>query len=339
MAEKKKKRIAVVAIGGNSLIKDEEHTTVADQYAAMKETSFHISAMIQRGWNVALVHGNGPQVGFILRRSELAAHEIHEIPLDAAVADTQGSLGYALQQNLRNDFTRLNIEKDVVTLVTQTEVDVKDPAFQNPSKPVGGFMDATTAETRRVENGWDVVEDAGRGWRRVVPSPMPLRIIEAAMIKRMVDDGVVTVAVGGGGIPVVRDIVGHLYGVPAVIDKDRAAALLANQIGAELFLISTGVEKVMLNFQTPQERAIDYMTLPQAKQFMAEEVHFKRGSMRPKIQAVISFLENGGKRAIITSPDNIDEALRGRTGTLITHETLRPNVKKDQVAPKSQEEA
>lgn len=326
-----KKRVAVVAIGGNSLIKDEEHTTVADQYAAMKETSFHISAMIERGWNVALVHGNGPQVGFILRRSELASHEIHEIPLDAAVADTQGSLGYALQQNLRNDFARLGIDKEVVTLVTQTVVDATDPAFHHPSKPVGGFMDQTTAEKRAKENGWDVTEDAGRGWRRVVASPIPRQIVEAALIKQLVKEGVVTVAAGGGGIPVVRDIVGNLTGVPAVIDKDLAAALLANQIGAELFLISTGVEKVMLNFQQPNERAIDFMTLPQAKQFLAEKVHFRRGSMQPKIKAVIQFLENGGKRAIITSPENIENALRGRTGTLIAHEQM-PSKRSDKAS-------
>lgn len=311
------RRVAVVAIGGNSLIKDKEHRSVADQYAAMKETSFHISAMIQDGWDVALTHGNGPQVGFILRRSELAAHELHEIPLDAAVADTQGALGYALQQNLYNDFMRLGIDKRVATLVTQTEVAADDPAFLHPSKPIGAFMDEDTAVRRRDMDGWDVAEDAGRGWRRVVPSPVPLSIVEADMVKEMVGMGVVTVAAGGGGIPVVRDEHGELRGVAAVIDKDVASSLLATEIGAELFLISTAIEKVMLYFGQPNQHPVDFMTLAEARAHMAEGIHFHKGSMLPKMQAVIRFLENGGRRAIITTPENIARALHGEAGTTI----------------------
>ena len=311
-------QIAVVAIGGNSLIKDKHRQSVADQYEAMKETTHHISDMIFDGWNVALAHGNGPQVGFILRRSELASHELHEVPLDACVADTQGSLGYALQQNLYNEFLSRGIKKQVVTLVTQVEVDVNDPAFQSPSKPIGSFMDKETAERRSKENGWEVVEDAGRGWRRVVPSPKPIRIIESDIIKGLAKKDIITIAAGGGGIPVIVNEEGSLSGVAAVIDKDIASALLANAINAELFLISTSIPRVMLNFKQPNERAVDQMTLAEAKQYMAEGTHFVKGSMMPKMQAVINFLENGGKKAIITTPENIGKALAGNAGTTIT---------------------
>jgi carbamate kinase len=311
-------QIAVVAIGGNSLIKDKYHQTVPDQYEAMKETSHHISEMISDGWNVALAHGNGPQVGFILRRSELAAHELHEVPLDVCVADTQGALGYALQQNLYNDFLSRGIQKQVVTVVTQVEVDTDDPAFQNPSKPIGSFMDEETAARRSRENGWQVVEDAGRGWRRVVASPEPKHIVEAEIIQHLVKDGVITIAAGGGGIPVIRDDQGRLQGVAAVIDKDVASALLANAIGANLFLISTSIERVMLNFNQPNEQALDHITLAEAKHYLDEGVHFVKGSMKPKMQAVINFLENGGQRAIITTPENIGKALAGEAGTTIT---------------------
>ncbi len=312
------KKLALVAIGGNSLIKDKEHQSVADQYEAMKETTHHIGAIIQDGWDVVLTHGNGPQVGFILRRSELAAHELHEVPLEACVADTQGSLGYALQQNLYNEFRALGISKEVVTLVTQVEVDRDDPAFAEPSKPIGGFMDETTAVVRQETLGWQVAEDAGRGWRRVVASPEPRRIIEANLIQQLLQSGAVVIAAGGGGIPVVRDADGFLHGVAAVIDKDIASALLATAVGADLLLISTSIAKVMLYFNQPQERAVDQMSLAEAKQYMAEGIHFAKGSMGPKMQAVISFLENGGQQAIITTPENIPAALRGEAGTRIS---------------------
>jgi carbamate kinase len=310
--------IAVVAIGGNSLIKDKKRQSGADQYEAMKETTHHISDMIFDGWNVALAHGNGPQVGFILRRSELASHELHEVPLDACVADTQGALGYALQQNLYNEFLSRGINKQVVTLVTQVEVDADDPAFKNPSKPVGSFMDEETAVRRSKQNGWAIAEDAGRGWRRVVPSPEPKRIIETEVIKYLVREDIITIAAGGGGIPVVVDEKGELRGVEGVVDKDIASALLAADINADLFLISTSIERVVLNFQKPNERPIDNMTLEEAKQYMYEGIHFVKGSMKPKMQAVINFLENGGKRAIITTPENIGKALAGNAGTTIT---------------------
>ncbi len=311
-------KIAVVAIGGNSLIKDKKHQSVHDQYMAVNETTTHIVKMIKAGWNVAIAHGNGPQVGFILRRSELAAHELHEVPLDVCGADTQGAIGYALQQTLQNHLHRLGIDKPVATVVTQVQVNAGDPAFDNPSKPIGSFMDEAQAVNRRDVDGWDVVEDAGRGWRRVVASPLPERIVEEKAVKTLIDSGVVVVTVGGGGIPVVADDEGNLRGVPAVIDKDFASALLANRLGAELFVISTAVEKVALNFGKPNEEWVDHMSLSQAKQYLADGTHFAKGSMAPKIEAVVKFLERGGQRAIVTNPENIDRAMAGETGTHIT---------------------
>ena len=312
-------RVAVVAVGGNSLIKDAHHETVHDQYLAAHETAGHILAMIKEGWNVVVTHGNGPQVGFILRRSELAAHELHEVPLDACGADTQGAIGYALQQNLHNAFRRAGLDRDVATVVSQTEVATGDPAFTHPSKPIGSFMGEEQARRRR-EQGWDLTEDSHRGWRRVVASPVPLRIIELPVIRRLVDAGVVVITVGGGGIPVVRDRDGGLQGVAAVIDKDLASALLANALGADLLLISTAVERVALNFGTPQQRSVDRLTLSEAKRYLAEGSHFAKGSMAPKIQAVINYLENGGTEGLITSPESIEAALAGDTGTRITRE-------------------
>ena len=312
-------RKAVVAIGGNSLIRDKMHQTVRDQYIAARETCRHIVSMIDDGWNVAIGHGNGPQVGFILRRSELAAHELHEVPLDVCGADSQGAIGYALQQNLCNEFQRLKLNRHPVTLVTQVEVAADDPAFENPSKPIGSFMDEKDAKQRRKREGWDIVEDAGRGWRRVVASPAPIRIVEEKSIAELIEAGFVVITVGGGGIPVVRNGTGNLSGVAAVIDKDLASALLANVIGAEMFIISTAVERVALNFGKPNQTWIDQMTVSEAKAYLAEGVHFAVGSMGPKIQAVINYLEGGGKEAIITDPENIVNALDGKTGTRITN--------------------
>jgi carbamate kinase len=312
-----KPRTAVVAIGGNSLIKDRFHQTVRDQYVAAGETCWHIASMIQDGWNVAIGHGNGPQVGFILRRSELAAHELHEVPLDVCGADSQGAIGYALAQNLENDFRRLGLDRHAVSVVTQVEVAADDPAFATPSKPIGSFMDEAEAVRRRDEEGWAVHEDAGRGWRRVVASPAPLRIVEIDAIKELLDAGFVVISVGGGGIPVVADPDGDLGGVAAVIDKDLACSLLATCIDAELFLITTSVPHVSLDFGTPDERPIRRMTLSEAKGYLAEGRHFVEGSMAPKIRAVIGFLERGGGRAIITDPDDVELALAGDAGTLI----------------------
>jgi carbamate kinase len=311
------KRVAVIAIGGNSLIKDKLHQTVQDQYEAAKETSGHIAKMVQDGWDVAISHGNGPQVGFVLRRSELAAHELHELPLDVCGADTQGAIGYALQQNLYNHFRRMGVDKSVATVVTQVEVSADDPAFENPSKPIGSFMDEPTARSRMDDQGWGCVEDAGRGWRRVVASPLPIRIVEEPAVQQLIDAGIVVITVGGGGIPVIADGNGDLKGVPAVIDKDFASALLAERIGAELFVISTAVEKCALNFGKPGQTWIDQMTTAEAKRYLEEGTHFARGSMAPKVQAAIKFLEAGGQKVIITDPENIPRALDGETGTHI----------------------
>ncbi|MDJ0925823.1 MAG: carbamate kinase [Acidimicrobiia bacterium] len=307
----------VIAIGGNSLIPDADHTSVQDQYLAAAETDDHIASLIEEGWDVAISHGNGPQVGFILRRSEMSSSELHEIPLDYCGADTQGAIGYMLQQNLVNDFRQRGINKSVATVVTQVEVDANDPAFASPSKPIGSFMDETQAMRRRDDEGWDVKEDAGRGWRRVVASPKPMRIVELDVIKQLLDAGVVTIAVGGGGIPVVADENGDLSGIAAVIDKDLASALLASQVDADLLLISTAVEQVALNFGKPNQEWVSQFTLDEVKQYLEEGGHFAEGSMAPKMRAVVQFMEAGGKEALITNPENLERAMAGETGTRI----------------------
>ena len=313
------KKVAVVAIGGNSLIKDKAHQTVEDQYQASAETAHHIADMIEAGWDVAIGHGNGPQVGFILRRSEIAAkvEGMHEVPLDVCGADSQGAIGYALQQCLQNEFYRRKIKKNCATVITQVLVDKDDPAFKKPSKPIGGFMDEPEARRREHDMGWSIVEDAGRGWRRVVASPDPKEIVEFDSIKTLIDSGVVVISTGGGGIPVVDKGNGEYMGVAAVIDKDFGSSLLAQNLGADLFLISTAVEKVAINFGKPDQKWIDRMTLAEAKQYLAEGIHFAKGSMAPKIEAIIRFLEHGGKQALITNPENIGRALKGETGTWI----------------------
>jgi carbamate kinase len=312
-------RLAVVAIGGNSLIKDNKKVTVEDQYLAAKETTFHIADMIEAGWNVAIGHGNGPQVGFILRRSEIAhrVENMHEVPLDVCGADSQGAIGYALQQTLQNELKLRNIKKSVATIVTQVLVDKEDKAFKNPTKPIGGFMDQTEAKKRESDLGWVIVEDSGRGWRRVVASPIPQEVIELSSVKTLLDAGQIVITVGGGGIPVIEEN-GFLKGTAAVIDKDYASSLLAREINADLFIISTAVEKVALNFGKPDEKWLDEMTLSEAKAYLSEGVHFAKGSMAPKIQAIIWYLEAGGKQALVTNPENIGRALRGETGTWIT---------------------
>jgi carbamate kinase len=307
----------VIAIGGNSLIPDADHKSVQDQYAAAAETDDHIASLIEQGWDVAISHGNGPQVGFILRRSEMSSSELHEIPLDYCGADTQGAIGYMLQQNLINDLRQRGITKSVATVVTQVEVDANDPAFKSPSKPIGSFMEEAEAKRRRDEEGWDIKEDAGRGWRRVVASPAPMRIVELEVIKQLLDAGVATIAVGGGGIPVVTNDKGDLEGIAAVIDKDLASALLASQIDADLLLISTAVEQVALNFGKENEEWVGQFTLAEVKQYLAEGGHFAEGSMAPKMRAVVQYMEAGGKEALITNPQNLERAMAGETGTRI----------------------
>lgn len=315
MSEQKRK-LAAVAIGGNSLIKSKEKIAVKYQVEAVEETCVHLASMIEEGWDLAVTHGNGPQVGFILRRSELAAHEVHTVPLDVIGADTQGSIGYMIQQALANELRKRGISRQIVSVVTQVLVDADDPAFKNPTKGIGGYLTEEQAEMFRAE-GWTVVDDAGRGYRRLIGSPIPRQIIELEAVKTLLAQGFIVVSTGGGGIPVIQDERGDLRGTYAVIDKDRATALLATGIQADLFLISTAVEKVALNFNKPNQQWLDHITLAEARQYM-EEGHFAEGSMKPKIEAVITFLENGGQQALITSPENIARALAGETGTWIT---------------------
>lgn len=312
-------KVAVVAIGGNSLIVDKDHQSVPDQYRAVAETCKHIAGMIEAGYEVVITHGNGPQVGFILLRSELSRQVLHEVPLDSCGADTQGAIGYQIQMALGNEFRERGIRKPVVTVVTQVLVNKDDPSFKKPSKPIGSFYTREEAEERRDREGWDIVEDAGRGYRRVVASPLPQEIIEQDAIKSLIDKGFVVVAVGGGGIPVIREENGNLKGTAAVIDKDFASSLLASNLDADLFMISTAVEKVSLNYKKPDQVNLERMTLAEAKKFL-EEGHFAPGSMGPKIKAIINYLERGGKEAIITDPASIKKAIAGQTGTRISRD-------------------
>lgn len=312
-------KLAVLAIGGNSLIKDKQHETVEDQYKAVCETAKHIAGMVEQGLDIVVTHGNGPQVGFILRRAEIA-HEaagIHLVPLANCGADTQGAIGYQIQQALDNEFLRRKINKKAATVVTQVVVDKNDDAFKHPSKPIGTFYTKEQAEKLSKEHpDWVIINDAGRGYRRVVPSPMPIDIVEQDAIKKLVDGGFTVVGVGGGGIPVIRNDKGELEGIAAVIDKDNASSLLAINIKADLFIISTAVEKVYLNYNKPNQKAIDRMSVSEAKKYI-EEGHFAKGSMLPKIQAIVRFLEAGGKEAIVTNPESLEKALKGETGTHI----------------------
>lgn len=309
-------RLAVIAIGGNSLIADSRHPEVEYQWAAVRETAEHIAALIAAGWQVVITHGNGPQVGFILRRNELAESEVHPTPMDLIGADTQGAIGYMLQQALDNSLHGRGLNKSVVTLVTQTLVDANDPGFDHPTKPIGSFMTEEQAGVYQAA-GWGVIEDSGRGWRRVVASPLPLDIIEIAPIQSLLREGYVVVACGGGGIPVIRNDKGELRSMNAVIDKDLASSLLASRIGADVFIISTGVPKVATNFNTPQQKNLDTMTLAEARQYL-QEGHFATGSMKPKVEAVIAFLEAGGPQAIITDPPNLSNAINHGAGTWVT---------------------
>jgi carbamate kinase len=306
----------VIAIGGNSLIKDAQHMSVPDQYAAVVETARHITDLLERRYRIVITHGNGPQVGFILLRSEHSRGLLHQVPLDSIVADTQGALGYQIQQALQNEFRRRGLKKSVATVVTQTLVDRNDPAFAKPSKPIGQFYTRAEAEDRMRLEKWAMAEEAGRGWRRVVASPKPLRIIESEVVRHLVKDGYVVIAAGGGGIPVAADEQGVLGGVCAVIDKDLASAVLAQEIQADLLVISTGVEKVCLDFGKPGQRPINSMTRAEARRYAAEG-HFHSGSMLPKVEACIQFLDNGGSEALITCPESLSAALEGKTGTRI----------------------
>ncbi|GMQ55775.1 carbamate kinase family protein [Vallitalea sediminicola] len=313
-------KLAIIAIGGNSLIKDKKHQSVDDQYIAVCETVKHIVDVIEEGYEVIVTHGNGPQVGFMMRRSEIAheTNDMHLVPLVNCDADTQGAIGYQIQQALQNEFHKRGIKKKATTVVSQVEVDKKDKAFSNPAKPIGSFYGEDQVDKIKKEHpNWIMVNDSGRGYRRVVPSPMPINIIEQDSIELLIEKGVTVIAVGGGGIPVIRDEEDNLIGVNAVIDKDNASSLLASELNADLFVISTAIPNVCINFGKENEEKLHNVDVDKIKN-LRDEGHFAPGSMLPKINACINFLENGGKKAIITCPEELKQAVIGEKGTIIS---------------------
>lgn len=313
------RKTAVIAIGGNSLIVSKDAQTVQDQYKALCTTVTHIADLVELGWQVVVTYGNGPQVGFLMRRAELASKELglHGLPLVTCVADTQGGIGYQIQQALKNEFTRRKIKGDSVAITTEVIVDGNDPGFQNPTKPVGEFYDAERAEKLRAENpDWILKEDAGRGFRRYVPSPRPLEIVEEAPLRLLLESGYHVVAGGGGGIPVVRKADGELLGVDAVVDKDLTSSLLAASIKADLLVISTGVPSVALHYGTPEQKNLEKISAAEARTYV-KEGHFAAGSMLPKVLAALEFIDKTGNEAIITCPENLRAAVLEGKGTHI----------------------
>lgn len=310
-------RLVVVALGGNALVRDADHQSIPDQYRTVERVAPHLVDLVEDGWRLVVTHGNGPQVGYILRRSELAIHEVAPVPIDYAVADTQGAIGYMFAKALGNELRRRGLATPVVTIVTQTVVAADDPAFATPAKPVGSFMDETTARRHATDHGWTIAEDAGRGWRRTLASPEPLEIVELETIRALCDHGTVVIAAGGGGISVVREPSGDLRGVEAVIDKDLASALLAAELGADLLVMPTSVERVAVDFGQPGQRWLDSLTVAEAEE-LAERGQFGEGSMRPKVEALVRFVRRCPNAAgVITSPERLPAALRHETGTWI----------------------
>lgn len=311
--------LVIVAIGGNALVKENGRDSIQDQYEAVKETAAHIADMVEEGYKVVVTHGNGPQVGFAMRRCEIA-NEITgmpTIPLVNCVAETQGGIGYQIQQALTNEFAKRKLNHKVASVITQVEVSIEDPNFQNPTKPVGSFFTLEQAEAMKAEHpDWVMVEDSGRGYRRVVPSPRPIDIVEKDAIKSLIDSGYVVIAAGGGGIPVVRTGENEYDGIDAVIDKDFATSLLAEQIQAETLIITTGVPRVCINFGKPDQQALEQISIEETKKYIEEE-HFAKGSMLPKIEASLSFLEKSGSRVIITNPESLKDAVNNKAGTHI----------------------
>lgn len=310
------RKTIVVALGGNAIIEEGTEGTIEQQFANTRKSLDAIVGMIQEGHKVVLTHGNGPQAGVHLIRNEAASSQVPPSPLNVIVADTQGSMGYMIAQCLSNALLKAGAKKDVVTVVTQVEVDPADPSMQNPTKYVGPFYKAEQVEKMR-ERGWVIKEDPGRGFRRVVPSPIPLDVVEKETIKDLIDDGKIVIAVGGGGVPVKREADGTLSGVDAVIDKDRASALLANLIGADELVILTGVDRVAINFKKPDQKFFDRMTVAECEQYL-KEGQFPKGSMGPKIEAACDFIKRGGDKVVITTMENATLAVDGRAGTVIT---------------------
>jgi len=306
----------VVALGGNAILKPGQEGTVAEQFANVEETCRQIAEMIASGCEVVVTHGNGPQVGNILIQNECAAGDVPAMPLDVCGAESQGLIGYMIQRSIANELRRRGLERDVATVVTQVLVDQNDPAFDNPTKPIGPHYSSERAQALRDDKGYKIKETA-HGWRRVVPSPRPIAICELQTVRRLVEGGVVVVASGGGGIPVISLEGGQLVGVEAVIDKDLAGQRLAQDLEASIFLVLTDVEQVMLDFNKPTQRPIDHMTMEEAERFL-DQGQFPPGSMGPKVRAAVAFVKEGGRQAIITSLEKATEALKGNAGTVIT---------------------
>lgn len=314
-------QILVVALGGNAITRTGDEPSVGAQFKRTRETAELLVPIVASGtYRLVVTHGNGPQVGNILLRSDIAeeAGALPRLPIDSAVADTQGAMGYMIQQCLANALWESGIRIPVVTIVTQVIVDEDDPAFADPSKPVGRYYPDDAAERARRDHGWVMKRDPqGRGWRRVVPSPAPREIVEQDAISELLDEGVIVIACGGGGIPVIAGSGGSLQGVDAVIDKDLASSLLANNVGADTFAIATEVDNVYVNYGKPEQIALTTVDVDELAAY-SQQGHFAPGSMRPKVDAVIGYLERGGQRAIVTSPESLEEALRGRLGTQVT---------------------
>lgn len=311
-----KGRTAVVALGGNAITREFEEGNIHQQFANTRRSLVGVRDLIEKGYKIALTHGNGPQVGNAMIRVEETRNLVPPLPLGVIVADLQGGMGYMIQQSLENKLRLANMDREVTTVITQVIVNRDDPSVSNPTKFVGPFVPEKDVEEIQSQRGWVIKEDPGRGYRRVVPSPTPLEIVEKKTIKRLVEDGVIVICNGGGGIPVYVEQDGSLEGVDAVIDKDLSAAILAKDIEADELYILTAVEKVALNFRKPNEVKIDRMTMAEAKHYMRDG-HFPGGSMGPKIQAAINFLEMGGKSVVITAVERLRDALQGKTGTRI----------------------
>ncbi len=307
----------LIAIGGNSLIRAGQKGTIAEQMDNAAVTARYIAALVEQGFHVVITHGNGPQVGAELLRSELASSQVYTLPLDSCVASTQGEMGYILENALRTALSSKNLLAPVVSILTQVVVDAADPAFQHPTKPIGPFYSREVAERKR-EEGWQVIEDAARGYRRVVPSPKPVGIVELESINACINQGMVVIALGGGGIPVIAEDGGY-RGIEAVIDKDRASALLAKELHLRQFVISTDTDRVYLNYRKPEQTVLCRMSVSEARQYL-QDGHFPAGSMGPKIESAIDFLTNGGQEVIITDPAHLAEAVAGDAGTHIYSE-------------------
>ncbi len=311
------KKTIVIALGGNALIREGQRGTIEEQFENTRKSLDSVIYCLKQGFEVVITHGNGPQVGNELLRVEAARGLVPELPLGVCVADTEGAMGYMIQQSLVNRLRKEGLQKCVVTLLTQVIVDRHDTAFHNPTKPVGPFYTKEQARIFNKERGWNMVEDSKRGYRRVVPSPMPLEIVEKESVRRLLDAGEVVIAAGGGGIPVIEED-GNLEGVDVVIDKDLASSILALSIKANYLMMLTDVEKVFLNFKTESQKPLDILTVDEAVRY-AKEGHFPPGSMGPKIDAAVRFLKGGGEWAIITSIDKVKESIEGAAGTRIRH--------------------